>query len=438
MFRPIACLLACLCPAALACAQNKPVDPPLHLTTCQLENHPNLYDKKSVQVTGRVYIGKFDFIIDGFCAPHTGSGVWLDVGGDVESPGAFWGTLNDLPKRKGVDVRVRGVSIPVVRDALLNQFVNDIGAIRFRKPNGDGCGSDCLFYQVTATVRGRFFSGTKGGFGMNWCCHLLVVEQVLNLSSKRTTVPAGGEFQCTSDRWQLTPEELKALSAIPACSLRGDFRDCDVVLAKHWGDTINARDSLDYPNQWISRDMTRTYILAGGFIQKGPRQPIEIKPSSSIVRQVCHPLVTPNAASDHVYCRFYRTGNLENRDAAIALQKAADHGTDAWRISDLAKVAWLAFQDVSKQWNLGNAVSVKMSKCEAWPPTSDAASSTPQHQYGYCTFLAPNDMQEITVDLRKPGYLKPRGQLQKAVWIASGVETNLCHTEPGPYRVDHH
>jgi hypothetical protein len=209
---------------------------------------------------------------------------------------------------------------------------------------------------------------------MNECCHLLVVEQVLNLSSKRTTVPAGGEFQCTSDRWQFTPEELKALSAIPACSLRGDFRDCDVVLAKHWGDTISARDSLDYPNQWISDDMTRTYIFAGGFIQKGPRQPIEMKPSSSVVRQVCHPLVAPKPAFDHVYCRFYRSGNLENRDAAIALQKADDDGTDAWRTSALAHVAWLAFQDASKQWNLGSAISVKLSKCEAWPP-GDAAFS---------------------------------------------------------------
>jgi hypothetical protein len=333
---------------------------------------------------------------------------------------------------------VRGVSIPVVRDALLDELMNDVAAGRFRKPNGDGCGSDCLFYQVTATVRGRFFSGTKGGFGMNECCHLLVVEKVLNVSSKRTTVPAGGEFQCTSDRWEFTPEELKALSTIPACSLRGDFRDCDVVLARHWGDRISVRDSLDYPNQWISRDMTRTYIFAGGFIQKGPRQPIEIKPSSSVIRQVCHPQVAPKPASDHVYCRFYNSGNLENRDAAIGLQKAADDGADAWRTSDLAKVAWLAFEDASKPWNLGNAVDVKLSKCEEWRPTSDAAFAKQQQEYGYCTFLSSDDMQEITVDLHKPGYLKPLGQLQKAIWIASGVETNLCHTEPGPYRVDHH
>jgi len=432
MFRLILCFLGCFSAAGLSFAQDKPAEPPLHLTTCQLENHPNLYDEKLVEVTGRLYFGKFDFIIDGTCTPHTGSGVWLDIGGDIESPGKNWGVLSYLSKRKGVDVRVRGVSVPVVRDALLDEFVNDVAATRFRKPNGDGCGSECLFYQVTATVRGRFFSGAKGGFGMNECCHLFVVEKVLSVSSKRTRIPAGGEFQCTSDRWQPAPEELKALSAIPACSLRGDFRDCDAVLAKHWGDTINPRDSLDYPGQWMSPDMTRTYIFAGGFIQKGPRQPIEMKPSSFIVRQVCHPVVAPKPASDHVYCRFYSSGNLENRDAAVALQKAADDGTDAWRTSDLAKVAWLAFKDASKPWNLGNAVNVKLSKCEAWPPTNDGASSKQQQEYGYCTFLAPDDMQEITVDLHKPGYLKPPGQLQKAIWIASGVETNLCQTELGP------
>ena len=59
---------------------------------------------------------------------------------------------------------------------------------------------------------------------MEQCCHLLVIERVTAMSSKRTSVPAGGEYECTSDRWQPTPEELKALSAIPGCSLRANFR----------------------------------------------------------------------------------------------------------------------------------------------------------------------------------------------------------------------
>jgi hypothetical protein len=399
---------------ALASAKDKPTELPVQVTVCQLENHPNLYDRKLVEVTGRVYVGKFDFIIDAACKPHSGTGVWLDMGGDVLSPEAFWGISSYLLKQKGVEVKVRGVPIPVVHDNLLDEFVNDVGAIRFRKPNGDGCGSECLFYQVTATVRGRFFSGAKGGFGMNECCHLLVIEKIMNVSSTRTRVPAGGQFQCTSERWQPTPEELKTLSAITGCSLRDDFRKCDAVLAKHWGDTIDPRDALDYPGKWMLPDMTLSYAFAGGFIQK-PGQPIEMTPSSFVVRQACRPVVAPKPASDHIYCQFYRWGGLEDRQALVALQKTVDDGKDTWRASDMAQVGWSAFEDASKQWNLGSTVQVKLSKCEPWPPGADSEGN--QQQWGYCTWFAPDDMQEITVQFHKPGYLtKSAGQLQQAVW----------------------
>jgi len=75
-----------------------------------------------------------------------------------------------------------------------------------------------------------------------------------------------GEFECTSDRWQPTPEELKALSAIPGCSLRANFRNCYAVLAKHWGDSIKPLAGLDYDGPWTSRDMTTYYKFFGNFI----------------------------------------------------------------------------------------------------------------------------------------------------------------------------
>jgi hypothetical protein len=69
--------------------------------------------------------------------------------GDVMSPALYWDI--GIRKKHGVDVQVRGVAIPKVHDAVLDQFVNDVGATRFEKPNGEGCGSECLFYEVRAT-----------------------------------------------------------------------------------------------------------------------------------------------------------------------------------------------------------------------------------------------------------------------------------------------
>lgn len=442
MFRQILCLVGCITAAGLASAQDKPLtDLPVRVTVCQLENHPNLYDQKLVEVRGRVYFGKFDFVIDAACEPHSQAGVWLDIGGDVVSPAQYWDIGNFLPKKRGVDVQVRGIAIPLVQDALLDRFVNDVGATRFRKPNGDGCGSECLFYEVKATLRGMFFSGVKGGFGMEQCCHLLVVEKVTSLSSKRTSVPAGGTYHCALDRWQPTPGELKTLSEIPGCSLRASFNNCFAVVAKHWGQTIKASAGLG-DRGWISPDMTVYYGFAGGFISKAgqlsankrqstPVWTSEMTPSSSFTREACHPEVPPQPASDHVYCHFYRSRALENQNAVMALQKAVDDGKDTWRAYDMTKVGWMAFEDASKQWNLGSEVRVKPSKCEPSPPGTDGEGN--QQQWGYCIWFTPDDMQEITVELHKPGYVKkPAGQLKKAVWIATDVEINLCRTESAP------
>jgi hypothetical protein len=49
----------------VASVENKrSAEPSLQVTTCQLETHPGAYDHKLVEARGRVYFGKFDFVID--------------------------------------------------------------------------------------------------------------------------------------------------------------------------------------------------------------------------------------------------------------------------------------------------------------------------------------------------------------------------------------
>jgi hypothetical protein len=424
-FCSVLTLACCLC-AAESVLATQSSHSPIRVTVCQLENHPNVYERKKVEVSGRIYVGKFNFLIDAPCKPHTQAGVWLDIGGDVTSPAQFWNIGNFLPKQPGVNVQVRGIAIPLVHDILLDQFVNDVGAIRFRMPNGQDCGSECFFYEVTVTLRGRFFSGAKGGFGMEQCCHLLVVEQVTKLSSKRTGVPAGGRYQCTSDRWQPTEEELKALADIPGCSLRESFKNCFPVAAKHWGETIKASAGLG-DRGWISPDMTLFYKFAGGFIQK-PHQTTEMTPSSSFIREACRATSPPRSVSDHIYCNFYRSYKPEDRTAATASLTQVEAGKDVWRASDMTQVGWLAYEESRKQWNLAAAVQVKLSKCEPWPPGKDEEGN--RQQSGYCTWFTPDDMQEITVMLHKPGFLaKGARQFQNVPWLATDVEVNLCRTD---------
>jgi hypothetical protein len=106
---------------ALAGGKPSP-ESPIQVTVCQLESQPNTYDRKLVEVSGRVYFGKFDFIIDASCEPHSQAGVWLDIGGDVTSPAQYWDIGNFLPKQSGVDVRVRGIAVPLRCEVLPRPF----------------------------------------------------------------------------------------------------------------------------------------------------------------------------------------------------------------------------------------------------------------------------------------------------------------------------
>lgn len=441
MTRWLVCLMLSLSVTKAVAAQtNSRPNLPIRATVCQLENHPSRYDRKLVETQGRVYFDKFDFIIDAHCEPHGRGRVWLDFGGDIVSPSEYWNISNFLPKQKGVNVQVQGIAIPAARDHLMDKFVNDIGATRFRKPDGAPCGPECQFYEVSATVTGMFFSGARGGFGMEQCCHLLVIEKVAAVSSKRTSVPAGGEYECTLDRWHPTPQELKALSSVPGCSLAADSQNCYPAIAQHWGDSINPNVRLHYSGPWTSPDMTRLYGVNGRLISKAgprdsagnPRWKTEILQPVTISREVCRPTVPPKPSSDHVTCKFYRSSTPENRESAMASQKLLDSAKEHWRASDMEKIGWQAYENAAMRWKLTAPSQIKLEKCQPWPPFKDGQGN--ERQAGYCTWVAKNDMEEITVQMYKPGYPERSStDLQNVTWIPYGVEINLCRTDSVPH-----
>ena len=99
MFWRILALACCLCTPKWAVADAKPSsESSIHVTVCQLENHPDTYDRKLVEVSARIYFGKFDCVIDAKCEPRSYARVWLDIGGDVVSPAQLWDIGNFLPK----------------------------------------------------------------------------------------------------------------------------------------------------------------------------------------------------------------------------------------------------------------------------------------------------------------------------------------------------
>ena len=433
MLRQILCVMVPLLSAAASSpGQATPVDEkPIPVTTCQLEADPNSYDRKLVELRGRIIYGKFDFEIDSVCKPHSGVGTWIDFGGDFFSPASApgWNLGPFLEKSQGKDVRVRGISIPLVRDARLDKLVNDFRAMRFRMPNGAGCGYQCLFYQVTATVQGRFFSGSKGAFGFNECCHLLVITRVLKVTSRRSTVPAGGEFQCTTDRWVLSDEDRKALAQIPACSLRADSKDCYPIIAKHWGDVVNQAKSFPGSHNSMSADMTRYYYFGGNFIQPPGGKGAELAPGSVATRTVCRASTPPAPPSDHIVCDFYRQSFPQDHNASLATLASVNAGNDTWRVSDIQQVAWSTFDEARKKWGL-EASPLTLEKCSHNPIPEDEDGN--DQEYGSCIWLSADQMRELTVTLSKPGYLvKSAGSSKRTPWIPTEVRFFLCLRQDG-------
>ncbi len=160
--------------------------------------------------------------------------------------------------------------------------------------------------------------------------------------------------------------------------------------------------------------MTLSYKFAGGFIQKSG-QAIEIKPSSSVTREVCRTVSPPLPASDHVHCDFHRSGLIENKDAAIALQKTVIAGKATWRSSDMLQVGWLAYENAAQQWKV-NGEPLRSAGCE------QGTMAESKQPWAQCTWLAPDGLKEVIVNLHKPQYLKESvGSSEKVLWVATDV-----------------
>lgn len=402
---------------------------PIAATSCELENHPRLYDEKLVEVRGRVSFGKFGFFLNSDCKPDGGVGVWIDFGGDVVSPYLYWGIWDYLGKQKGHDVRVRGMTIPIVRDRLMERFISDVASTRFRKPDGDGCGPECQFYRVTATVRGVFFSGLKGGFGFNQASHGLVIERVMEISSKRTSVPAGGVYECSIDRWQPREVERKELAKVAGCSLRADFHYCEAELAKHWGDSIDAKGGIEFDGPWVSHDMTKYYVYQGNFIQQLDGSTV-FDPKGLVTRELCRAAQPPLQNSEHVWCEFHETTPID--DTAILEAVAEESGGEEWRVSDMTRVGWVAFEVAAKEWAVEEPGSETLMPVECSVVPAGVGEDGRPSQWGYCTWHAKDDFVMITVEMGRKGTAgEPMSDLAKLPWVAEKVTVDTCHGEAG-------
>jgi hypothetical protein len=162
-----------VCPTV--CAQELPRE----ISVCELARDPKSFDGKTVQVRGTLSVDFEDFSLDSNCNEH--QGIWLAFGGDV--PGIVPSTVNDNFRKRGPNLRVKGVSYGIQKDEPFRKLYALIAA---RK-------GDTPAYSATATLSGVFFAGDKlrlpngevqfGGYGHLGCCSLFVITRVVDVDS---------------------------------------------------------------------------------------------------------------------------------------------------------------------------------------------------------------------------------------------------------------
>jgi hypothetical protein len=246
---------------------------PQKVELCELIQNAAKYDHQQIEVRAQVNEAFEDFTLDGEkCGEWTKNRpVWLTYASD--EPGPTPSTTNDNTRQPGQYIKISGKVIPLIRDQALTLFQKRLSAARYKPNDKLSCRERaCDFYRVTATLRGIFLAASgkrfEGkSFGHMGCCNLLVIEQVSDVDAVRTAVPAGGEYICREEKWEIDDGTLARFTR-RQCE---GFRDCQLAWAEylaqvaqyHWNDRIDPH-SRSYPafeRRWISEDLLTSYAI---------------------------------------------------------------------------------------------------------------------------------------------------------------------------------
>lgn len=427
--------------SSLVLAQSDRTSPaPRNVELCELIRHPQKYDGHTIRVRSRVIFEFEDFSLDSSSckttsAPTTEAGIWLTFGGDQAEIATF--CCGSMHREKGADIEVVGHRVGLVRDADFRAFFNQISARRLRRPDGKDCYEQCKFYQVTATLTG-LFAAAKGhsGYGHFGMFHLLVIQQVEQVSAERTVVPFGGTFQCDEQKWIPQSEIMGDVADSLKCAFD---RDCEAqqrfgLVAAHWKETVDSgfqteaySDSNgDSVANWISAD-----LLTGYFTR------VRADRSVSVIRERCFLPDADRMSSSKVTsiaCHEYIRGLddeaevesiVARGDFATGWARTANRvkglfaeGDQSWRVGDAKSAAWHLLQLQTPQWHLVLDPSLQFDKCQD-------ASTDESPTFMGCNWYSPDGTQTFSVNLfklRQPS----SGEPERVPWLVTRVDSEVC------------
>jgi hypothetical protein len=328
-------------------------------------------------------------------------------------------TVNDQERKPGSAPKVDGKSVLLRRNKSLELFKNRLAAQRIGRPVEDSCyHRACYLYDVTATITGVFLAAAKdfrsGGYGHLGCCHLLIIQAVDAVDAKRTPVPAGGQFKCSKDVWNLDAATARSLQR----RLCNNLKDCQIAateqlakVAAHWGDTIDPSGgttfgALEGHPRWESYDFAKAYSFR--YTDSGHASG-EIT-GAEATRSTCQATSPPFPQSVPISCRNLRSDFEVTRQQAKAVVGTPEARWGGWRMGGAEKASRIALEDAARRWGVSLAPGIGLRECSK-------PSVVRGDQFTWCTWSDPNALQTLTVQLTRFGHVRESRKWETAPWI---------------------
>jgi len=400
---------------------------PRNVTVCDLVGNPTAYAGR-IRVRAVVDQGFENFTLDSSECATTLGHVWI--------------TYSDDPylSRELQGKRI-GELLPLKHDAAYDDFEGSLLARRLKMPDGQPCGEPCKFFKVTATLTGQFLPASRDprhfvGYGHMGCCHLLVVEAIEQVDAQRSDVPIGGEFRCSTDRWEFETQG-------GACRPCASYWDCLAAeretvgrLQRHWGDAFDTHqgsiESLLGVTQltgpplfepgtqfiWTAPDLQTRYTvgaLPAAQTKKGQAAPLHV----FTVREACVPRSElPSIQRERIACRSVHDASGGSQKEARDIQTQVDQGHSPWMTNDLHTLTRNALLQAVGKANVVLSAGLKLDECD------EPGQKT---HVSFCTWYSSDGMQYFYVRAQKFSYLKKGWhRWQDVAWIVTGVDGVAC------------
>jgi hypothetical protein len=254
----------------------------------------------------------------------------------------------------------------------------------------------------------------------------LAIEQVSDVAARRTSVPAGGQFECSDETWETGADEAASLQE-EANGCNG-FADCrrkvfDEIakVARQKGDEINPSDddhlyAIGDP-VWTSPDLLKTYSLKMKFRDSvhntGPVDGI------SVSRRTCKAVSPPLPIDTPVACRSLQSEFATTAKAASRVADYMQRARDDSQTGALEGAADQALEDATEHWGISPKRGLKFTGC--YQPMVYEGD-----KFSDCQWLDPEGMERFSLQVTKYGSLRHRRNWKTVPWILSRGSGLLC------------